>query len=445
MITKIHFGAFKSHLDSELPLEPLTILVGTNASGKTNAVEGLILLSSISTGAEISHSIESTEGHIRGESKYCAPFGSQKLSLGCEFVASLKDRSDTYHYQIDIETESIPFVRYEAINTIIENGHYKIPPLFKAEYPNEALQSIRVAVDNFAQGGTKPGFDFNARIPVLFQLLPIISTDIRFKNNRKSEWVISQHKNITQSLLSSLSSITVLDPKPELIRKSGYVAMETKKMDHLGLNLSGVLYNLCQDPKKKEEILNLFKTLPEHEIKNIDFISTQRNEVQLIIKEKFRGVEKEVPLELLSDGTIRMLVLLAAAFSMQKGGLMVIEEVDTSLHPSKVDRLLEKLMDVARTNEARLLVTTHNPALLDAIKPRNYDSVVICYREDKNSNSKFIKLNDIPDIEELFLREKLGGLITKRLYDKLLRRSEADRMSHKNQIALDWLQMMEDN
>ena len=441
MITKVHFGAFKSHVRSELPLEPLTILVGTNASGKTNAVEGLILLSSIATGAEIGHSIESAKGHIRGGSRYCAPFGSSQFFLGCDFESPLPDYGEYCRYQINIGIESTPIVQQEAIQFMDADFHYRTPPLFSAKDPT-TLHSIKVEVDNFRRGGVKPAFYLNARIPVLFQLMPIISTDERFKKYKDSEDVISRHKEITQVLLSSLSSITVLDPKPELIRQSGYVPMETKKMDHLGLYLSGVLYNLCQDHDKKKEILDLLKSLPEHEVRNIEFVETPRNEVQIKVKERFQGAEKEVPLELLSDGTIRLLVILATAFSLPKGGLMVVEEVDTSLHPSMVARLLDELMNVAEKNKARLLVTTHNPALLDAIQPKNYQSVVICYREDDNSHSKFIRLTDIPDIEEVLLREKLGGLITKTLYDKFLRRTVDERIRHRDQIMIEWKQRM---
>ena len=442
MITKVHFGAFKSHVRSELPLEPLTILVGTNASGKTNAVEGLILLSSIAAGAEIGHSIESAKGHIRGGSPHCAPFGSNQFSLGCDFESPLPDKGEYCRYQIDIGIGNTPIVQQEEIQFMDANYKCRKPPLFEAEEPNTSLQSIKVKVDNFKPGGIKPEFDLNARIPVLFQLMPIISTDERFKKYKDSESVISRHKTVNQFLLSSLSSITVLDPKPELIRTSGYVPMETKKMDHLGLYLSGVLYNLCQDQNKKKEILDILKSLPEHEVRDIEFVATPRNEVQIKIKERFQGEEKEVPLELLSDGTIRLLVILATAFSLSEGSLMVIEEVDTSLHPSKVARLLDELMNVAEKNKARLLVTTHNPALLDAIQPKNYQSVVICYREDDNSHSKFIRLTDIPDIEEVLLREKLGGLITKTLYDKFLRRTVDERIRHRDQIMIEWKQRM---
>jgi len=41
MLKKIILENWKSFRYAELPIDPLTILIGTNASGKSNALEGL--------------------------------------------------------------------------------------------------------------------------------------------------------------------------------------------------------------------------------------------------------------------------------------------------------------------------------------------------------------------------------------------------------------------
>lgn len=44
MLTSVRFGRYKSLVDATLPLSTLTVLVGANASGKSNAIEALQLL-----------------------------------------------------------------------------------------------------------------------------------------------------------------------------------------------------------------------------------------------------------------------------------------------------------------------------------------------------------------------------------------------------------------
>ena len=45
MLESIYLKDFKSYRKATLPLVPLTLLIGANASGKSNAIEGLRLLS----------------------------------------------------------------------------------------------------------------------------------------------------------------------------------------------------------------------------------------------------------------------------------------------------------------------------------------------------------------------------------------------------------------
>ena len=43
-LEKVHIKNYRSLRDVELPLKPLTVLVGPNASGKSNVLNALILL-----------------------------------------------------------------------------------------------------------------------------------------------------------------------------------------------------------------------------------------------------------------------------------------------------------------------------------------------------------------------------------------------------------------
>lgn len=44
MIGKIRLGNFKAHLETELLLRNLTVLTGTNSSGKSSVIQALLLL-----------------------------------------------------------------------------------------------------------------------------------------------------------------------------------------------------------------------------------------------------------------------------------------------------------------------------------------------------------------------------------------------------------------
>ena len=69
MLTAITLENFKSYRHATLPLSPLTVLIGANASGKSNVIEGLRLLSWLAQGQRLSaiqYAVQSGERLVRG-------------------------------------------------------------------------------------------------------------------------------------------------------------------------------------------------------------------------------------------------------------------------------------------------------------------------------------------------------------------------------------------
>ena len=68
VIQKIFFENFKSFQKSELKVEQISVLMGSNASGKSNAIEGIRILADISTGQPLSIILDGAknmEGAVR--------------------------------------------------------------------------------------------------------------------------------------------------------------------------------------------------------------------------------------------------------------------------------------------------------------------------------------------------------------------------------------------
>lgn len=66
MIKKVYFENFKSFSKTEILIENLTTLIGTNASGKTNMVEGMMILSEAMAGRELSAILDGTKNSSSG-------------------------------------------------------------------------------------------------------------------------------------------------------------------------------------------------------------------------------------------------------------------------------------------------------------------------------------------------------------------------------------------
>src|SRR5437764_15066472 len=85
VIEEVRLTAFKSFRNGVLPLDDLTLLVGRNGSGKSNALDGLWALSRLAYGEDIRDALDGgREGPaVRGGVAGCAPFGGSTFPRGC--------------------------------------------------------------------------------------------------------------------------------------------------------------------------------------------------------------------------------------------------------------------------------------------------------------------------------------------------------------------------
>jgi len=222
------------------------------------------------------------------------------------------------------------------------------------------------------------------------------------------------------------------------MRQYSFVVERNLKGD--GSNLSSVLYDLCEAKDQKEQVLDFIRALPERDIRDIGFLETPRNKVMLTLTESFADQARVWDAGILSDGTLRILAVAAALLSAPDGSLVIVEEVDNGVHLSRVGTLLENIQKVARERKIRVLVTTHNPALLDALPTEAIPDVVCCYRDPDAGDSRLIRLEDLDTHPELIAEGPLGRLMTKGILDRYLK----DRTSpeQRRARAMEWIEAL---
>ena len=143
---------------------------------------------------------------------------------------------------------------------------------------------------------------------------------------------------------------------------------------------------------------------------------------------------------LLSDGTLRVLAIAAAMLSAPEGSLVVIEEIDNGVHPSRAHHLLQQIQDIASQRNLRVLLSTHNPAMLDALPDSAVPEVVFCYRHPEDGASRLVRLADVPDYPELIAQGSLGHLMTSGTLERFVKHHPTGEA--RKQRALDWLAKM---
>ena len=97
--------------------------------------------------------------------------------------------------------------------------------------------------------------------------------------------------------------------------------------------------------------------------------------MQLYLHES--GLRVPTPATRLSDGTIRLLALLATLLHPFPPPLVCIEEPELGLHPDAVALLADLLVEAS--DRMQLVVTTHSDALVSALTGQP-DAIVACER-----------------------------------------------------------------
>ena len=88
MIQSFKIENFKSYKKAELKLAPLTVMIGANASGKSNALEAVRFLSWMAQGQKFSSlqfEVNQKNTAIRGQTRDIFFRGKSVFTLGCSF------------------------------------------------------------------------------------------------------------------------------------------------------------------------------------------------------------------------------------------------------------------------------------------------------------------------------------------------------------------------
>ncbi|MES1189830.1 MAG: ATP-binding protein [Steroidobacter sp.] len=442
MLTSITLENFKSFRQARLELSALTVLIGANASGKSNAIEGMRLLSWLAQGQRLStiqYAVQNGDRVVRGTVEDLAFEKNDSFGLGTE-------TSDEEWNKLSMTIEK----RTDGLHIIAETLSHDgaTVPLYTIDQPSHGRGTdVGVAYNNFSKGPNKPHVTCSDQAAIFTQLTSPATFEAAHKASRE------RVPPVVKKLERWLSAMLFLDPAPARMRDYAFPSETLLQGD--GRNLSAVLYNLWGGHKDKsieqqrgyeniyaanrKSILNFIQSLPEQDIESLSFLEEPRGGVMVKLTETFGSTTKEYDASLLSDGTLRVLSIAAAMLSAPEGSLVVIEEIDNGVHPSRAKHLLTNIRDIAEKRNLRVLLSTHNPALLDALPDSALPDVLFCYRDPTAGDSRAVCLKNVPDYPELVAQDSLGGLVTSGALERFVKQpTSLDRQAR----ALEWLEKM---
>ena len=417
-----HFIDFKSFRSAEIELlRPLTILVGPNGSGKSNALEGIEVLSSIAAGNRLREITDlDREGalNVRGGLQGCPRYGTNSFTLA--FSAFIPWRGEPGPFRYSVTVTPLPEPRITA-----ESLEFDGAMLFRETLGSGSLTSadIRVEYNNFARGGRKPQTAVSATRSVLSQYEHFAT------KNRK----LRESLHLIRAVRDHLRASFVFDPKPSAMRRYERIGHDSLLRD--GSNLSSVLYNLSENGNDKlDELFDHIRQVPDEPYGGFDFVTTQLGDVIFGMQEEHADHLSDA--RMLSDGTLRTLAILTAVSTGERHSRVVVEEFDNGLHPSRVASLVQAIAQTREERDINVLLSTHNPEVLNALTPEQQQNVVLAFRSKEDYCSRLLPLTQVARYDELLERGRLGDLVTRRVVDQHL---HPDFENERNEEMRSWL------
>jgi predicted ATPase len=398
MLTRIEIDGFKSFEGFSLALPSFAVILGPNAAGKSNLFDALRLLSQLAI-----TDVRSAMRDLRGEPHELfrqLPDGTlaPRLSLAVETLLEPRVKDD---YGQDLKL-SCTRIRYEI--AIVRRMVSGIERFF---IERERATPIRKEEDRWQPYGQPPSAAFRAALmKYSSRRTPFLDT----VDEAEGQSVFQLHQDNKQGKIrrlpaieaerSVLSTVTLarefphlyalqkelkslrylqLDPAAER-RPSPLDAPELLERD--GSNLAAVLYRIQQETMTEDRprgvLADVLADLAEIVPGVID-LDVERDDkrreyrLQLIMRDGQPFSSRVV-----SDGTLRILALLALLHDPRHRGILCFEEPENGVHKTRLEALMRFLQESCAQPNAtevdadspllQIFVNTHSPIAARAVK-----------------------------------------------------------------------------
>ncbi|MGH3829832.1 MAG: AAA family ATPase [Pseudonocardiaceae bacterium] len=417
-LREIRLTAFKSFRGAVLPVDAITVLTGRNSAGKSNALDGIEVLSRLATGEELADALDGRRresGQVRGGSRGCAPHGATKFSLGCTVESGKSQFSLDFKIEIEPELRLIEEVLIGPAPTL-ETGQVERRNLLFSCEATDTDAALNAEIYN-GKRGPNPIMAFRDSRLLTSQLpLRIVP------QNKADEAVVKA----AQAVTAALRGVFHLDPIPHLMRE--YVPERDTDLRRTGANVSAAIARLRrEDEPVFDRVRRLVQQVGDERIRGISVIRSELGDVMLALQENPGRKSDLTPAREMSDGLLRFMAIATALLTSNRGldidpglstggprsgVLLVIEELENGLHPSQAGRVLELIKEVSRDLSTRVMLTTHSPALLNAMVGELNQSVIVCYRDNESGLSRLSRLPVLPGYADAMAAGRLGDVVS---------------------------------
>ena len=397
MLKRIKIQGFKSLHDIDVRLEPMTVLFGPNAAGKSNFLDALQLLSRMATSRTLK---EAFEPPYRGKPLESFTFGPQSIR------GLLEQERARFSIEVDVELSVVliaavnrrilemrsgrsepeqgngsdrgsvaqvrePFLRYRLeVEILPRSGMLRVADEYLA--PLNSRGEISGRRNAFLESA-----DNRLHLRMERQAHPTYH-DRYLDHTLLSQPFYPPHYPHLTAMRQELASWLFFYFEPRERMRAPNPVKEVRHIGLMGEELAAFLNTLKQLDERQFRAVERALHMIVPSVTGIEVEVNNLGEVELRLREG----NMPVPASVLSEGTLRALGLLALGGAQEPPALIGFEEPENGIHPRRI-ALIGEMLRTRAEQSTQLVVTTHSPILLDKFPT---ECLLVCSKRDGHTH-----------------------------------------------------------
>lgn len=396
MIKSLYIDNFKALNDFSMDLDPFTVVVGNNMSGKSTALQALDFLSNI-VKEDFTVFLDRRGWKVADIKSQMQK--SQKMTFACDLELMVEGEMVSVQWKIEIlayalknmmelSREEIRVQREEGEDIILNyaqpSGGYMIDKMGKCTaFPEKLL--------------------FRSSVMKMFDLdnYPVIQA--------------------LKVFFEKLESFELLSPDKMRLSSRG----DTNTIGNAGEKLPSFVKSMNQI--QKEDFESKIEELLGKRIVSVDAKTKGKpGWTELITEERYGAKTMKIKSKNMSDGMLRLLAFLAIC--EMDPCTMLLDEIENGINLDYAEQIVHILDENCKSKNNQLIVTTHSPVFLDYVQKEN---IRYLYREPASGNCKCSSLAQNTELNEklqyLYPGELFMNMSNKDIVDLLLKQEGQNR------------------
>lgn len=344
LLNHVNIQHYKSLADVNVEFHPgVTVIVGPNATGKSNFVDALRFLRDAAKDG-IDHALLARQGIVRVQQLAT----SKPLNIGFSLKASASRGSvdgvnEKYAYAASIER--------------LRDGNFQVA----GESANGEAGAVSFEIQRNKQGNVTFSQSSSVNPFIELQKAPVLQIP-------KDQLAMSSVSAAgLDTMRRFIQSWNFSNPAPNILKELRPPDRDTSLRED-GTNWASMLRAMNRTPLGRVSLERIYALMQAF---LPTFIDTQVNQIGSYLVPQFRfsngARHRNFDPMHLSDGTLRIFGILLSLYQNPAPSILIIEEPEQNVHPGALSMLADAFKEASEATQ--IIVTTHSPHLVDHFEP----------------------------------------------------------------------------